>query len=70
LCKIRFSITLVFMTVPTESKKPKRQPKHQKGTGTQLLEVLNRLAVKVPDKAWDSVPNDGSKRVNEAQGDN
>jgi hypothetical protein len=54
------------MTVPTEAKKQKRRPKTPKGTGTRLLEALDRLAVKVPNKAWDSVPKDGSKRVNEA----
>ncbi len=58
------------MTTSAESKKPKRQSKHQKGTGTRLLEALDRLAVKVPDKAWDSVPKDGSRLVNEVQGDN
>ena len=58
------------MTAPAESKKIKRQPKHPKGTGTRLLEALDRLAVKVPDKAWDSVPKDGSRLVNEVQGDN
>jgi hypothetical protein len=52
------------MTAATESKKPKRQPKHQKGTGTRLLEALDQLAVKVPNKAWDSVPKDGSRLVN------
>jgi hypothetical protein len=57
------------MTVPTQAKKPKRQPKNPKGTGTRLLEALNRLALKVPDKAWDSVPKDGSRQVNEARGD-
>jgi hypothetical protein len=52
------------MTAPAELKKPKRQPKHPKGTGTRLLEALDRLAAKVPDKAWDSVPKDGSRLVN------
>jgi hypothetical protein len=52
------------MTAPAELKKPKRQPKHPKGTGTRLLEALDRLAATVPDKAWDSVPKDGSRLVN------
>jgi hypothetical protein len=52
------------MTAPVESKKPKRQPKHQKGTGTRLLKALHRLAAKVSDKAWDSVPKDGLRLVN------
>jgi hypothetical protein len=57
------------MTVATQAKKQKRQPKNPKGTGSRLLETLDRLAVKVPNKAWDSVPKDGSRQVNEARGD-
>jgi hypothetical protein len=44
--------------------KPKRQSK-KKSPIVHFLETLERSATKVPQKAWDSVPRDGSTKVNQ-----
>ena len=53
-----------YMTLILDPIKSKR-PRKKKSPISIFLDNLERSAAKVPDSAWDSVPRDGSTKVNQ-----